>query len=110
MQQVSEDVEQGVEAEAAAWDRVVNDHSEAVWEIGRRAGLTATESAVVSQLNTLRLAQRWPALYPTLGRHEVARPELRGCAIGGLLLDGQGGPHDASVAAVRAGKALRDAR
>ena len=79
----------GVGTEAAAWDRVVDNHLEAVWAVSREAGLDDEDAAVVSQLAWLRLAQRWPALFPRLAAEgagaqlrswvvETARAEARG--------------------------------
>ncbi|MFG1921125.1 hypothetical protein [Cryptosporangium sp. NPDC048952] len=41
------------------WDALVDQHMDAIWGIATTAGLDVTESAVVSQLTWLRMAERW---------------------------------------------------
>jgi hypothetical protein len=66
-----------LEREAAAWDRVVDDHIELVWTTGRDAGLDDAGAAIVSQVTWLRLAQRWHSIYPGISNDDAARAELR---------------------------------
>lgn len=61
------------------WDTLVDQHMNAIWGIATTAGLDVDESAVVSQLTWLRMAERWPTVQalarskdPTL--HPVEQP------------------------------------
>jgi DNA-directed RNA polymerase specialized sigma24 family protein len=51
--------------DAAAWDRIVDDHVEAVWGTARASGLEVTDAAEVCQLVWLRLAQTLATLGET---------------------------------------------